>query len=173
MKVGAWYKVAASGAESNPTLDFSSTTTLLGEACVSVFPQTAGGMDDAGLLDSSVAVADDRRDECDIGHDPGADWVARLACVIGVSDDSAAFSRLAADISMVTGTVIWNGNYTEAPATHASTTTGNDMAADAGYRLITTGNVTPGTLGPMRPSRLTSPVQSCGSSSVTPACWWW
>src|SRR5512139_1160555 len=32
MKVGVWYKEATSDAESDPTLDFSTTTGLLGEA---------------------------------------------------------------------------------------------------------------------------------------------
>lgn len=35
--------------------------------------------------------------------------------------------------------ITWNGNYVESPATHFSTTTGNDMAADLGHRFVTTG----------------------------------
>jgi hypothetical protein len=35
--------------------------------------------------------------------------------------------------------ITWNGNYVESPATHHSTTTGNDMAADLGHRFVTTG----------------------------------
>jgi hypothetical protein len=60
--------------------------------------------------------------------------------VIGFSavrDDSATFTRPTDGIAeMVSTTITWAGNHVEFPATHLSTTTGNDFAADAGYRMI-------------------------------------
>jgi hypothetical protein len=57
--------------------------------------------------------------------------------VLGVADDSATFTRSATSIG---GTgITFNGDYVEAPATHLTTTTGNDMAADLGHRFVTTG----------------------------------
>jgi hypothetical protein len=59
--------------------------------------------------------------------------------IAAIRDDSGTFTRPTSAISDAASAITWNGNYAEAPATHASTTTGNDMAADMGYRLVTTG----------------------------------
>ena len=59
--------------------------------------------------------------------------------IAAIRDDSSTFTRSSTAIADSGAAITWNGNYVESPATHASTTTGNDMAADAGYRLVTTG----------------------------------
>ena len=54
----------------------------------------------------------------------------------GVADDSATFTRATTAIS---GGPSWAANVVEYPATHASSTTGNDMAADLVYRVASSG----------------------------------
>jgi hypothetical protein len=137
MKVGAWYKVATSDAEADPTLDFSTTTGLVGEATVIVFSTSLGAWNapvfatadwpaqiSGGAADSEFTVVPDG---------------SAVIGLIGIRDDSVLFTRNTTSIDNNDGNTGWNGNYVEAPATHASTTTGNDMACDAGYRLVTIG----------------------------------
>lgn len=64
---------------------------------------------------------------------------AVVMCIISIRDDSATFTRTTTSISDSGGLVTWNGNYVQQPTNHRSTTTGNDMAIDSGYRLVTTG----------------------------------
>ena len=61
--------------------------------------------------------------------------------LVGIRDDSATFTRNA-DTSLDddgSPAVTWNGNVVENPATHKTTTTGLDMAADLIHRFVTTG----------------------------------
>lgn len=62
------------------------------------------------------------------------DWVFALT---GVADDSATFTRATTAISG--GGITYNGDVVEYPATHGSSTSGNDAAADLIYRKVTTG----------------------------------
>jgi hypothetical protein len=139
MKVGIWYKIAASDAESNPTVDFSTTTGLLGEVTVIVF--TSGG----GTWATPTFVVGAINTWGTGGGTTSASSTITIpdgSAILGVAairDDSATFTRGNTAIDDAGGLVTWNGNYAEQPATHASTTTGNDMACDAGYRLVTTG----------------------------------
>lgn len=57
------------------------------------------------------------------------DWIFALT---GVGDDSATFTRATTAIS---GGPTWSGNVVEYPATHLSSTAGNDCAADLIYRV--------------------------------------
>lgn len=56
----------------------------------------------------------------------------------GIRDDTVTFSRPTTGIDVASG-ITWNGNYVESPAAHITTTTSNDIAADLGHRLVTTG----------------------------------
>jgi hypothetical protein len=61
-------------------------------------------------------------------------------CCLGIADDSATMTRFSTSIgSTPSGATTWAGNYVESPATHFTTTTGNDMAADLGHRFNATG----------------------------------
>lgn len=138
MKIGVWYKEATSDAEADPTLDFSTTVGLVGEGVILVFsrslslwqtplalaaPWTASGGPQTISAGATIDVPDG-------------------GAVIGVAairDDSATFTRATTALSDAAGAITWAANYVEAPATHASTTTGNDMSCDTGYRLVTTG----------------------------------
>lgn len=138
MKVGAWYKIATSDTESNPTLDFSTTTGLLGEAVIIVFSKSLANWE----TPSFVTAAHSWNTSSTTTSASSTVDVGSGSAVIGlaaVRDDSGTFTRPTTAIDDSAGAITWNGNYVESPATHASTTTGNDMAADAGYRLVTTG----------------------------------
>src|SRR6185503_7726386 len=59
--------------------------------------------------------------------------------LMGIRDDTATMTRPTNGIDDSAGAITWNGNYVESPATHHSTTTGDDGAADLGYRLVSAG----------------------------------
>jgi hypothetical protein len=138
MKIGIWYKEATSDAEADPTLDFSTTTGLIGEGVIIVFSKSASFWETPVAVTQTWAASAgpasrDASTTC---------TVASGGAVIGVAairDDSATFTRATTAISDAASAITWNGNYAESPATHASTTDGNDMSCDAGYRLVTTG----------------------------------
>jgi hypothetical protein len=139
MKVGAWYKVAVSDTEADPTLDFSTTTGLLGEGTILVFTKAGG---ETWLAPTFVTAA------WPITANPQTISASSTVLVpdgsavvglLGIRDDSSTFTRVNTTGIDVASGITWNGNYVESPATHASTTTGNDMSCDAGYRLVTTG----------------------------------
>ena len=138
MKVGAWYKQATSDTEADPTLDFSTTTNLLGEAVIIVFSKSLSfwqtpTFTTAAHSWTTTSTTTSASSTVDV---PSGSAVIGLA---SVRDDSATFTRPTTAIDDAGSLITWNGNYVESPATHASTTTGNDMAVDAGYRLVTTG----------------------------------
>jgi hypothetical protein len=142
MKVGCWYK-EHDGSEANPTLDFSSTTGLVGEAVIISFQKGASDTWDTPLAVTggfSIATSTPSvAGSTDVDVPDGS----AIVTLMGVRDDSATFTRAATTgISATGGVLTFTGDYQEAPATHASTTTGNDMSCDAGYRLVTTGAAT-------------------------------
>jgi hypothetical protein len=140
MKVGAWYK-EHSGSESDPTLDFSTTVNLLGEAVIISFQRSLGAWTTPTFGTAAWAVSAGPQTSGVTSGFVDVPSGGVVICLIGIRDDSATFTRPTTGIDDSGGTddITWNGNYVEAPATHASTITGNDMACDAGYRLVTTG----------------------------------
>ena len=137
MKVGVWYK-DHSGSESNPTLTFSTTTGLLAQAVIVTFQKGATEQWDTPIY-ASAAITNWTTTAQTVSAG-GTSFPAAAGVVIGVAgirDDSATFTRPTTGISSSAGTITWSGNYVESPATHASTTTGNDMSCDAGHRFFT------------------------------------
>lgn len=64
---------------------------------------------------------------------------AVVMCGLGFRNDLAAITRTTTSLD-ASPALTWNGNYVESPAAHFTTTSGNDMACDLGYRLVTTGH---------------------------------
>ena len=139
MKVMAWYRDWQSG-DSAPNLDFSTATSLLGGAVIQLWQKGVGDIWDTPLTvtggmtnwtttsqtfsaSSTVAV-------------PNGGVVMGL---VGIRDDTATMTRPAAGIDDSAAAITWNGNYVESPATHRTSGTGNDGAADLGHRFVTTG----------------------------------
>ena len=138
MKIGVWYKQAASDTESDPTLDFSTTTGLLGEGVIIVFSKSLSFWDTPIAL-AAAWPSSAGPQTVNAGSTVTVPSGGVVIAIAAIRDDSATFTRATTSIADSGGLVTWNGNYAEQPATHASTTTGNDMACDAGYRLVTTG----------------------------------
>lgn len=124
--------------DANPQLDFSTATGLLAEAVIINF--TKGASDTWG---TPVAVS--------AAHSWGTSSTTTSAsssstirggavvmCGVAVRDDSATMTRPTTGIDVASG-ITWNGNYAEQPATHYSTTTGDDHSGDLGYRLVAAG----------------------------------
>jgi hypothetical protein len=138
MKVGCWYK-DHDGSESNPTLDFSAAPNI-GAAVMVVMqkgsgetwgtPSFATAPHTWGTSSTTTSATSGTVDVPDSGV---------VMCIVSQRDDGAVtFTRGTNGVDVASG-ITWNGNYVENPATHFSTTTNNDMAADVGYRLVTTG----------------------------------
>lgn len=138
VKVACWYRDWQSG-DADPTIDFStnpnnasavimvmakaSTETWLTPVAVTAAMTTWTTTSQTVSASSTAAVL-------------GAGVVMGL---IGIRDDTATMTRPTTGIDDSAGAVTWNGNYVESPATHHSTTTGDDGAADLGYRLVSAG----------------------------------
>lgn len=138
VKVACWYRDWQSG-DGSPTVDFSSNPTnasvvimvmakSAGEVWLTPLARTAAMTNwttTSQIVSASATVVV-----------PNSSVVMGL---IGIRDDSATMTRPTTGIDDSAGAITWNGNYVESPATHHSTTTGDDGAADLGYRLVTTG----------------------------------
>ncbi len=135
MKVQAWYRDWQSG-DSNPTIDFSGA--MLGEAVIMLWQKGATeSWNDPSAVTAAwpVTAATQTISASSTITVPHNSVVMAL---LGIRDDSATLTRPTTGIDVASG-ITWNGNYVESPATHASTTTGNDMSADLGHRFVTTG----------------------------------
>lgn len=131
MKVGCWYK-QHTGSEANPTLDFSGA--VIGAAVIIVFSK---GVNDVWATPAFATAAmtnwTTSSQTVTASSDPGIAAGDLVIGLIGIRDDSATMTRPTTGIN-ATG-ITWAANYVEYPATHFSTTTGDDMSADAGYRI--------------------------------------
>lgn len=171
MKVGCWYK-DHDGSEADPTLTFSATLGLIAGAVIIVFQK--GGGDTWGtpgfvtkamtLWTSGSAIQENASSSITV---PDGAVVIGLA---GIRDDTIVFSRPTDAIGSGSGT--WTGNFVHSPALHLSTTTGNDMSADTGYRLFTSGGTgitlyQKGQLSNPETGALLWVVQGLGGASAT------
>lgn len=138
VKVGCWYRDWQSG-DSNPTIDFSASPT---NASVVIMVMQKGADE---VWDTPVARTAAMTNWTTTPQSVSASATAEVRSsgavigLIGIRDDTATMTRPTNGIDDAGGLVTWNGNYVESPATHHSTTTGDDGAADLGYRLVTTG----------------------------------
>lgn len=136
VRQSVFYRDWQSG-DAGPTLDFGAGTLLLG-----VFSQLlrkAGGETWGPPTMVSAAWPSGSSQTVSASASTFVPNGAYVGACIGIRDDSGTFTRAATTGIDVASGITWNGNYVEAPATHFSTTTGNDLSADAGYRLVTTG----------------------------------
>lgn len=138
VKVACWYRDWQPG-DTDPTIDFSASP----DNASAVIMVMQKGPDDVWLTPVAVTAAmttwttSSQSVSASATVDvPSSSVVMGL---IGIRDDTATMTRPTNGIDDSGGLVTWNGNYVESPATHHSTTTGFDGAADLGYRLVTTG----------------------------------
>lgn len=138
VKVACWYRDWQSG-DTDPTIDFSASPDNASVVIVVMQKDT----DDVWLTPVAVTAAmtswttSSQSVSASATVDvPSSSVVMGL---IGIRDDTAVMTRPTNGIDDSGGLITWNGNYVESPATHHSTTTGFDGAADLGHRLVTTG----------------------------------
>lgn len=62
-----------------------------------------------------------------------------VMALVGFRDDTSVMTRSATSITHSAGSVTWDGDYIESPATHFSSTTGLDVCGDLGHRYVVTG----------------------------------
>lgn len=138
VKVGCWYRDWQPG-DSDPTIDFSASPT---NASVVIIVMQKGA-DDVWLTPVARTAAMTTWTTTSQSVSASATVAVPSDSVvmglIGIRDDTAVMTRPANGIDDAGGLITWNGNHVESPATHHSTTTGDDGAADLGYRLVTTG----------------------------------
>jgi len=138
VKVACWYRDWQSG-DTDPTIDFSVSPTTA-SAVIMVMAKAAS---DSWL--TPVAVTAAMTNWTTSSQTVSASSTANVLGggvvmgLIGIRDDTATMTRPTNGIDDSAGAVTWNGNYVESPATHHSTTTGDDGAADLGYRLVSAG----------------------------------
>ena len=127
----SFYKIAASGAETNPTITFSQTVTQVGHTALTytkggsdtwVTPVGAGGQDTSSGTGFLAAAS----------PSTSGDDVIDYFC--GIADDTTFSVRA----SWQDGGVVL-GTESNRPVTAGSDTSGADGAYDGGYRLITSG----------------------------------
>src|SRR3990170_1811003 len=141
MKVMAWYRDWQSG-DTNPTLAFTTmgandiagaVIQLWQKASMEVWstPLTVTGAMTNWTTSSQVFSA-----SATVAVPNGAVVMG----LVGIRDNSATMTRGATTgIDDSAAAITWAANYVESPVTHFDTTTGFDMSADLGHRLVTTG----------------------------------
>lgn len=136
IKVMAWYRDWQSG-DGNPSLNWSSAPT---EAhAVVMLWQKAGG--DTWAAPTTVTGAIAAADPFTVNAGSTADVPSGSVVMglIGLRDDSSTMTRATDAIDDTGALITWNGNYAESPATHFTSTTGQDVSGDLGHRFVTTG----------------------------------
>jgi len=138
VKVACWYRNWQTG-DTDPTIDFSASPTNA-SAVIIVMAKAAA---DAWLTPTAVTAAmtswTTSSQSVSASSTVNVLGGGVVMGLIGIRDDSATMTRPTSGIDDSAAAVTWNGDYVEAPATHHSTTTGDDGAADLGYRLVTAG----------------------------------
>ena len=136
MKVGCWYK-DHTGSESNPTLDFSSSPNIAG-AVITVMQKGVNEAWDAPAF-ATAAITSATTWTATASSNPGIIGGDVVMGCVGFCDDSALMTRNATTGLAAAG-VTWAANVVESPATHHTTTTGFDMAADLVHRFAASGS---------------------------------
>lgn len=136
MKVGGWYRDFGTG--TSPTITYSSAPSIAGITLLE-FNKASTDTWDTPLFATAAWPITATTQTISASSTVAVKDGSVVMAIIGIRDDSALFTRAATTGIDVSSGITWAGDYQEQPATHLSTTTGGDMAADTGYRLVTTG----------------------------------
>lgn len=137
MKVGAWYKEWTSS-DVIPLVTWSSITNV-GASNMLVLRKSASETWDTPLFATAAWPVTANPQTISASSTVAVPSGGVVMAIIGIRDDSATFTRGATTGIDVASGITWAANYVEEPAAHLSSLTGGDMAADLGYRLVTTG----------------------------------
>jgi len=139
VKVGCWYKTHDGTESTNPTMDFSADPTNSASAILIMRPGAGESFPAPGYVTAAVSSGTSgatTESSATIAVPSGGVVMA----IVGIRDDSATFTRgTDSGIHDKANVVTWNGNYAEVPSSHYTDATGDDLSADLGYRLVTTG----------------------------------
>jgi hypothetical protein len=141
MKVACWYKDWVSG-DANPFFDLSGAVAAVLGYVMHLWQKDPSETWDTPTFQTGDWPAQGLASSTSAGDSAAIDIKSgsAVSAMIGIRNDTALFTRPATGIDRSSGGAItWNGNYVESPATHMSTTVGNDAAIDLGHRFVTTG----------------------------------
>lgn len=131
-----YYRDWQSG-DTDPAIDYSAAPTE-GHWVIMLWQKGAGDTWGTPLARTGAIAAADP-----FTVDASATITVPNACVImgliGLRDDSTTIARATDALDDTGALVTWNGNWVESPATHFTSTTGQDMSGDLGHRFVTTG----------------------------------
>lgn len=138
VKVGCWYRDWQPG-DSDPTIDFSASPTNA-SVVIQVWQKSADDVWQTPVARTAAMTTWTTTSQSVSASAtvavPSSSVVMGL---IGIRDDTATMTRPTSGIDDASAAITWDGDYVESPATHHSTTTGEDGAADLGYRLVSVG----------------------------------
>lgn len=140
MKVGCWYRdfQPGDGSPSSWTITFSSAPSVAA-GMAQLWQKNVGEVWDQPAFATAAWPSQSTGTVAASGAVNIKNGAVAMA-LIGIRNDSVSFTRPTTAIDRSSGgSPAFNGNYVELPAAHATTTTGNDLSADFGYRLVTTG----------------------------------
>lgn len=136
VKVMAWYRDWQTG-DGNPSVNWSTGPTI----AMGVVQLWQKGVSDVWGTPTTVTGAIAEADPFTVNASATitVENASVVMCLVGFRDDSATMTRATDAIDDTGALVTWNGNYVESPATHFSSTAGQDMSGDLGHRFVTTG----------------------------------
>lgn len=136
VKVACWYKDYTGAGD--PTIDFSANPTNSASAMLVMQKGATEQFTTPGYVTAALSWGTGSTTTAASSTITVPSGGVVMA-ICGIRDDSATFTRGNSAIDDSATAVTWNGNYAEAPSTHYTDTTGDDLSADLGYRLVTTG----------------------------------
>jgi hypothetical protein len=138
IQTNVYYRDWQSG-DAAPQLDFSTTTNLLAEAVIQLWQKGAGDIWDNPRFVTAAWPVTSATQTISASATVVVPNSSAVMAAIGIRDDSALFTRAATTGIDVSSGITWAADYVESPATHYTTTTGNDHSGDMGHRLVTSG----------------------------------
>lgn len=139
MKVGAWYRDYQSGDEGD-NIGYRTSANMDSGGCINIaLAKDAGESWDTPLFATAAWPVTATTQTISASSTVAVPNGSIVMAIIAIRDDSSTFTRGATTGIDVASGITWAANYVEDPATHLSSTLGGDMAADLGYRFVTTG----------------------------------
>lgn len=136
VKVGCWYK-DHDGSEAAVGLTFSGGGLQISGGTIIAFRKDGGDTWEAPAA-ATAAIALATNWTATASTDPGITAGDVLIGFCAFRDDSATMTRNATTGLDATG-ITWASNLNESPATHLSTSSGQDISGDLGYRIASSG----------------------------------
>src|SRR5512137_516807 len=135
MKVACWYKDYTGAGD--PTVDFSSNPTNSASAILVMQPGEGASWTTPSYVTAAITDWTTSAVTTSASSTATVPTGGVVMALVGIRDDTATFTRGANGLDAASGVTF--DTYVEAPDTHYSDTTGQDIAADLGFRLVSSG----------------------------------